>query len=512
MMKKKWLLMLCLFGYQIAGAQKVVRFRDIVFPAIDSATDIVYGHADNIKGNNETLKLDLFCPPAGDTMKKRPLMIYIHGGGFQNNSKTGTYSSLICTGLAKMGYVTASIDYRLGVAKTKTNEDYFEALYRAVQDAKAAVRFFRKYADKYNIDSDQIFVMGSSAGAKTAMHLAYLDQSEVPAFVNTDKLGSLEGTSGNEGYSSKVAGVVNCWGAMINVNRINEGDVPMFNVAGTADQSVPFDSSYDYHGFQYGALILYHRLLSLGIPTGLRRFENTGHTLDNNRQKQDSAFKDIAQWLYTRLSINKPEKPEVFKWERDIQKLEAKDKEEKDPSDAVLFIGSSYIRMWENMKTDLSPMQTINRGFGGSKLSDVAYYIKRLVYPHTFKAIVIYVGNDIVGHQLDKTPLQDLELVKYITEQIRQKYPDVPIYWNSISPSEKRWAVWDKIQEANALIKDYCEHAHDLHFIDLGNSFFGKDGKPDLKLYKEDQLHYNEAGYKIWAKIIKEKFNQVNGK
>lgn len=78
-------------------------------------------------------------------------MIFIHGGGFQNNSKTGGYSAIVCQGFAKRGYVSATIDYRLGVEKSgtdssgkpaKTNTDYWEALYRAQQDGKAAVRFF----------------------------------------------------------------------------------------------------------------------------------------------------------------------------------------------------------------------------------------------------------------------------------------------------------------------------------------------------------------------------------
>ena len=99
-------------------------------------------------------------------MKHRPLMIFIHGGGFQNNNKVGGFGKRICNSLAKRGYVTSSIDYRLGIEKPKNDTMYYEAMYRAVQDAKAAVRFFRKNADKYGIDTAQIFVMGSSAGSR----------------------------------------------------------------------------------------------------------------------------------------------------------------------------------------------------------------------------------------------------------------------------------------------------------------------------------------------------------
>jgi lysophospholipase L1-like esterase len=496
-------------SHSLSFAQQIRRYQSPVFSAIDSVSNIQYGEAINMKGEKEKLLLDIFSPPATDTIKKRPLMIFIHGGGFQNNSRKGAFSSIMCTGLAKRGYVTASIDYRLGVAKSKTNTDYFEAMYRAIQDSKAAVRFFKRYAEEYGVDTTQIFIMGSSAGSKTAMHLAYLDQHEIPSNIDIKKMGTLEGNSGNPGHTSHVQGVVNCWGALIDYKWINAGDPPMFNVSGTMDKTVPFDSSFDYHSFKYGSLVLYEHMLSLGIATGWRPFYNTGHTLDNNKVKQDSALQDIAQWLFTRLNINKPDKPEVFKWEEEIKKLEQLDGTEKFSNDAILFVGSSYIRLWANMKDDLKTYETINRGFGGSKFNDVAYYIKRLVYPHQFKAIVLYVGNDIVGNNLDKTPLQDLELVKYITKCIREKYPDVTIYWNQIAPSEKRWDAWDRISEANTLIKNYCAQNTNMYFIEIADHFLGKDGKPIAKYYKDDKLHFNESGYKVWAAILNKQLKET---
>ena len=272
------------------------------------------------------------------------------------------------------------------------------------------------------------------------MHLAYLRPENVPEYI-TANLGSLEGGSGNEGYSSKVHAVVNCWGAMMDYHLIKKGDVPLFNVCGLKDKTVPFDSSFSYHSFNYGSLILYNRALSEGIPTGYRPFDNTGHTLDNNKLKQDSAYQDIAQWLYTRYKASYLNKPEVYKWEKEIENIEKSERvfNEKGAYN-ILFIGSSYIRLWgEDMPIDLAPIKTINHGFGGSKLSDVAYYIDRLVEgQQNLSGIFLYVGNDIVGSETDKTPLQDLQLVKYITYKLRAHFPKIPIYWAEISPSEKR--------------------------------------------------------------------------
>lgn len=493
-----------------SSAQK--RFKQEVFAQIDSLKNIQYGQAINLKGQNENLLLDIISP-VGDTMKKRPLLIFIHGGGFKNNSKTGTYSSTVCKSFAKRGYVTATIDYRLGVDKNNSNTDYAEALYRGQQDGKAAVRFFRKYADKYGIDTSQIFITGTSAGSKICLAMAYMDEIEIPKDINQQKWGSLEGRSGNEGYSSKVHGVINQWGCVIDYKWINRGDAPLFNASGTADKTVPYDSSYDYHGMKYGSLILYERCLAVGVPTGLRPFIGAGHTLDNNKIKQDSCIQSMAAWLYTQLKIVKGSNEEgVFRWEKDIAKFDSLNKVEKHTKDALLFIGSSYIRFWENIRQDLDYKDIIHRGFGGCNFRDVAYYIQRIAYPHNPKAIFIYVGNDIVATEKDKTPDQVLELYKYIIKRLREKFPTIPITFLEISPSEKRWAAWDQIIQTNELVKNFTATQPQLYYIASSDQFLGTDGKPITKYYRDDKLHYNIEGYKVWGNNIKMKVKEIANK
>ena len=294
------MVLLMLLFMNISTAQ---RFKAAVFQTVDSINAIAYGSAINIKGSAETLLMDLIFPQ-GDTMKKRPLVVFIHGGGFQSNSRKGSYSAMVCQGFAKRGFVTATIDYRLGIENQKTEADYANALYRAQQDGRAAIRYLKKHAAQYGIDTNQVFLTGSSAGSKTAMAIAYMDESELPAGIDIQKWGSLEGTGGSEGYSSKVHGVMNAWGAMIDFNWIKKGDAPLFNTSGTMDKTVAFDSSFGYHGFKYGGYILYQHCLSLGIPTGWRPFYGAGHTLDNNKAKQDSCFQSMVEWLYPLLAIN----------------------------------------------------------------------------------------------------------------------------------------------------------------------------------------------------------------
>jgi predicted esterase len=279
-------------------AQGTVRYQSEIFSGYHLQSNIQYGQAITAEGATIKLMLDVYTG-VNDTTQNRPLVMFIHGGGFQNGDKVSNYGKRVCSGLAKRGYVVASINYRLSpglliIDSTK----YFEALYRAIQDGKAAVRFFRKHALTYGVDTTQIFVIGSSAGAKVALHMAYLDQIEVPSFINTTKLGTLEGSSGNPGYSSNVKGVINCWGAIWDLKWIQPKDAPVYCVHGIYDIIVPYDSSYSYKGFKYGSLNIFNRANELGIPSGLRLFQNTGHTLDNNSAKQDSAIKDFSDWLF----------------------------------------------------------------------------------------------------------------------------------------------------------------------------------------------------------------------
>ncbi len=510
--------LICFYVNQ-AAAQK--RFKDEIFTEIDSVVNVQYGEATNINGDKEKLLLDVIYPPKTDTLKNRPLLIFIHGGGFQSNSKNGVYSSTVCNSFSKRGYVTATIDYRLGVEKSvtedgkevRTNKDFAEALYRAQQDGRAAIRFFRKHADEYGIDTSLIFITGSSAGSMTCLAIAYMNENEIPVEVNQKKWGSIEGNSGNEGYSSKVKGVINAWGAIIDYKWIQNGDVPMFNTAGTDDKKVPMDSSFDYHGFKYGSYFLFQHCLSLGIATGWRPFYGSGHTLNSNRLKQDSCVQSMSDWLYTQLKINKGKNDEgVFKWEKDINRFDSLNAIEKYSDSAIMFIGSSYIRMWKNIREDLNYKEIIHRGFGGSNLRDVAYYIKRILYPHHPKAIFIYVGNDIGATERDKAPDQVLELYKYIVKIIRDKYPATPITWLAISPSEKRWSVWDKIQETNHLVKVFTASQPNLFYIDAGQQFLGVDGKPVAAFYRDDNLHYNEEGYKLWGKSIESEVKKIINK
>jgi lysophospholipase L1-like esterase len=140
----------------------------------------------------------------------------------------------------------------------------------------------------------------------------------------------------------------------------------------------------------------------------------------------------------------------------------------------------------------------------------MAYYIPRIAYNHSFKAIYMYSGsNDLSVSKQDKSPLQILETYKYIVKLLRSKFPNTPIYYIAISPNERRWAVWDKIQETNELLKNYSSTKTNMYFVETTSALLGADGKYQPSLHVEDKLHFNEKGYEIWTKIMRKSIAEI---
>ena len=229
----------------------------------------------------------------------------------------------------------------------------------------------------------------------------------------------------------------------------------------------------------------------------------------------------FATWLATSLFCFAQEKTievdqlaqyrtqAVDKWEADIVKLENKDREHVDPKDAVLFIGSSSIRLWKTLAEDMAPHATINRGYGGAKFSDLAVYVDRIVNPHEFKALVIFVGNDIVGKEGDKSPEEVARLFKYIVDQVRKTHKTQPIFLIAVTPTPSRFKAWPQIRKANAALQSVCEADPSLHFIATEKQYLDANGQPIPKYFVEDMLHQNADGYQLWSKIVRESLDQV---
>lgn len=254
-MKKMYMLLVSvlIWSQQTDAQCEGQRFHNFVFPGSKVTSDIVYGSNVKYDGKSQTLLMDIY-EPTGDTASKRPLIIMAHGGSFLAGSKTGNDIVPLCKDLAKLGYVVASIQYRLGMLNFPfmDSTSASAAVLRGVHDGRAAVRYFRKNiqtgGNTYKIDANNIYFGGSSAGAFIGLHIAYLDQaSEIPSYLDTTKhagiKGGVEGLSGNPGYASNVKAVVNICGALSDTSCMKKGDIPVLSFHGDKDATVPFGSS-----------------------------------------------------------------------------------------------------------------------------------------------------------------------------------------------------------------------------------------------------------------------------
>jgi hypothetical protein len=251
---------LAFFVLQNSNAQCGHRYQDELLFDVQVTKDIQYGQAINTKNKTEKLYLD-FYDPKPDPLALRPLLIFLHGGSFLDGDKSWNETTLPCMNLAKRGFAVAGVNYRLedNYFSFIFSELFFKASIRATQDAKAAIRFFYKQArekgNPYRIDTNQIFLGGVSAGAITALQTAYLDNIDEADFIMAkfiNDLNGLDGESGNDGYSTKVKGVINISGCMLDRSYVNNNkNIPLLNIQYVNDIAFP-----SYYGRPLGLITL----------------------------------------------------------------------------------------------------------------------------------------------------------------------------------------------------------------------------------------------------------------
>jgi lysophospholipase L1-like esterase len=194
--------------------------------------------------------------------------------------------------------------------------------------------------------------------------------------------------------------------------------------------------------------------------------------------------------------------PHADRWEADIRKFVEADRQSPPPAGAVLFIGSSSIRMWKDVAADFPDTKVINRGFGGSRIADSTAHIDQIVAPYRPRMICLYAGdNDLAG---GRTPQQVFDDYKEFVRQVRDKLPDVPIAYISIKPSPSRAKLLASMREANDLIRKYAAEAEGkkLLYIDVFTPMLSAEGQPRPELFGKDRLHMNRQGYDLWKATI----------
>jgi lysophospholipase L1-like esterase len=187
-------------------------------------------------------------------------------------------------------------------------------------------------------------------------------------------------------------------------------------------------------------------------------------------------------------------------WENEIRQFERADSLRPPPKGAILFVGSSSIRMWETLAEDFPDLQVINRGFGGSELSDAVHFADRIILPYNPKTVVVYAGDNDLAN--GKTPEQILADYKKLVQLIHRNLPGTRISYISVKPSLARWNIVDKIRKTNSLIREYSSHDRLLSYIDIFTPMLNKQGTSRKELFAPDGLHLNKEGYRLWKERV----------
>lgn len=188
------------------------------------------------------------------------------------------------------------------------------------------------------------------------------------------------------------------------------------------------------------------------------------------------------------------------RFEDEIASFEAADKLSSPSKGSVLFVGSSSIRVWPNLKADFPNIDVLQRGFGGSTLDEVDHYAPRIVLPYCPRLIVLYAGDNDLAE--GRTPEQILADFKTFVGLVRRPMPKTRIIFVSIKPSTARVALLGKMREANALVRQYVATDPSLTYVDVFTPMLDSAGIPRGELFQSDGLHMNAQGYAIWRDLL----------
>ncbi len=226
-------------GHVTAGAEEPgVRYLDHVFAEVDSQFDVVYGESMD-DGILTDLKMDVY-QPRGDTLERRPLLIWIHGGTFVTGDKSSHRDE--AADFARRGYVSATINYRLAegahwegtsLSDVLSDWDFIAAVYEAFKDADQALQYFHDHADEWGIDPDRMSVAGYSAGAVTAINTGVMHERQ-------------KGNGVAPTDTSAVTGAVVSFAGLTTMLFPERGEPDILMLHGTKDKTVYYDEAVNF--------------------------------------------------------------------------------------------------------------------------------------------------------------------------------------------------------------------------------------------------------------------------
>jgi acetyl esterase/lipase len=262
---------------------------------IKSFKNVEYTTAIRFDGKADTLSMNIVVP-TNDNATKRPLVMWIHGGGFIQGNRSDFQA--LAESWARRGYTAVTISYRLGIHGGLFDPPFafdeaelIRACFRGIQDIRTGLRFLVKNASQYGIDTSRIVIGGASAGSIVALHAAYIDPlDKLPAAIGKisdvgringtferPDMGSYEGTQHIDVPTPSVDVVLNIFGALLDLSYLDNAPfIPLFSYHQTDDPVVACGVNRPYHSvplvsanypFMSGTCTIVQDLAKRGMPT-----------------------------------------------------------------------------------------------------------------------------------------------------------------------------------------------------------------------------------------------------
>jgi len=192
----------------------------------------------------------------------------------------------------------------------------------------------------------------------------------------------------------------------------------------------------------------------------------------------------------------------ITRYQKDITNYQKENKRLKDLSCDVLFLGSSSINLWDTIYEDFAPLKLIRRSYGGATLRDMIYNYNTIAKGYTPKSIVLYVENDLGNHKEGVNAVKCFDLFRIFIDKLKKDYPNTPLIVVSLKPSQHKADQLKDQLLVNALLEENAT-AQGYTYIDITKVMYDEAGNLRTDIFKEDNLHMNAEGYKLWTAILK---------
>ena len=192
----------------------------------------------------------------------------------------------------------------------------------------------------------------------------------------------------------------------------------------------------------------------------------------------------------------------ITRYQGDINRYQKENKRLKDLSCDVLFLGSSSINLWDTIYEDFAPLKLIRRSYGGATLRDMIYNYNTIAKGYTPKSILLYVENDLGNHKEGVNAVKCFDLFRIFIDKLKKDYPNTPLIVVSLKPSQHKADQLKNQLLVNALLEENAT-AQGYTYVDITKVMYDEAGNLRTDIFKEDNLHMNAEGYKLWTAILK---------